>query len=301
MEEQDKRRIQSLVERRDVEGLIAALTDRNMDVRRMAAEALGDIGDKRAVEPLIIALNDTTDYPVFKKPLQVPCIPIDARVDATLALGKIGGKTAIKALQSVTDTSPQKGYYRGLSVSDAVKKALAELGIDALEDEGVPEESSGGPERSSEKMVKTASELRIHGKLEEALKWAKQATETDPSNGIAWMVTGQIQVDRRDVVSATRAFLMAVSVSPELKGSEPGARLAIVYNRLGMREALNDVGSSLAKAGLELDPSAKREWEQLVAAVDLGRLRAAIENGVESQSPIGHSSTSAKKWWQFWK
>ena len=87
MENQDERRIQSLVEREDVEGLIAALTDRNMDVRRMAAEALGNIGDKRAVKPLIIALNDTTNYPVFKKPLQVPCIPIDARVDAALALG----------------------------------------------------------------------------------------------------------------------------------------------------------------------------------------------------------------------
>ncbi|MBP1776217.1 MAG: lyase domain protein repeat-containing protein [candidate division NC10 bacterium] len=301
MEEQDKERIRSLIERRDVGGLIAALTNRNMDVRRMAAEALGDIGDERAVKPLIIALNDTTDYPVFKKPLQVPCIPIDARVDAALALGKIGGRTAIKALQAVIDTSSPKGYYRGLSVNDAAKKALAELGIDALEDEGVPEESSGGPERRSEKLVETASELRTHRKLEEALKWVKQATETDPSNGIAWMVTGQIEVDRRDVVSATRAFLMAVSVSPELKGSEPGARLAIVYNRLGMREALNDVGSSLAEAGLELEPRAKREWEQLVAAVDLGRLRAAIEDGVESQSPIGHSSTSAKMWWQFWK
>ena len=80
-----------------------------------------------------------------------------------------------------------------------------------------------------------------------------------------------------------------------------GARLSIVYDRLGMRDALDDVGLSLTRAGLELDPSAKREWEQLVAGVDLGRLRATIEDGVESQPPIGYSSTSVKKWWQFWK
>ena len=138
MDEQDKRRIRSLVERRDVEGLIAALTDRNMDIRTRAAEALGDIGDERAVEPLIRALNDTTDYPVFKVPLQVPCIPIDARGEAALALGKIGGKTAAEALQAVADTSPKKGHYRGLSVGEAVEKALAELGADDHKERKAP-------------------------------------------------------------------------------------------------------------------------------------------------------------------
>ena len=43
MSEQDERRIRNLVERRDVEGFIVALTDKNMDVRRMAAEAPGNI------------------------------------------------------------------------------------------------------------------------------------------------------------------------------------------------------------------------------------------------------------------
>lgn len=112
MDEQDKRHIQSLVEHKDVEGLIVALTDKNMDVRRMAAEALGDIGDERAVEPLITALYDTTDYPVFKVPLQVPCTPIDARGEAALALGKTGGKVAAEALQSMADSSSVKGYLR---------------------------------------------------------------------------------------------------------------------------------------------------------------------------------------------
>ena len=41
-----------------VEPLIAALKDRNSDVRRYAAWALGEIGDARVVVPLIGALKD---------------------------------------------------------------------------------------------------------------------------------------------------------------------------------------------------------------------------------------------------
>jgi HEAT repeat protein len=41
-----------------VEPLIAALKDKDSDVRKAAAEALGKIGDPRAVEPLIAALKD---------------------------------------------------------------------------------------------------------------------------------------------------------------------------------------------------------------------------------------------------
>jgi HEAT repeat protein len=43
---------------RAVEPLIAALKTRDSDVRQAAAEALGKIGDARAVEPLIAALKD---------------------------------------------------------------------------------------------------------------------------------------------------------------------------------------------------------------------------------------------------
>src|SRR5450759_2332909 len=43
---------------RAVEPLIAALKDESWGVRRAAAEALGQIGDARAAEPLIAALKD---------------------------------------------------------------------------------------------------------------------------------------------------------------------------------------------------------------------------------------------------
>jgi hypothetical protein len=292
MNDEQKRQIRSLVENRDVEGLIAALTDRNMDVRTDAATALGDIGDERAVGPLITALNDTTDYPVFKVPLQVSCTPIDARGEAALALGKIGGNSAVEALLAVADTNPEKGVNRGLSVAGAVKRALTELGVDAS-GVVVPKDPADSPARkSSQEMVKTADDLRWGGQLDEAMEWAVRATDTDPSNGYAWMQTGLIEVDRRDAVAATRAFAKAIDVDSGLKGTEPGARLAGVYDALGMRKELNEVRSSLDAAGLRLDPRAEREWEQLVAAVAPGELRAAL--GLETGEEIVKAEAEAE-------
>lgn len=48
--------IDLIEEARAVEPLIQALKDKSSFVRRNAAEALGDIGDKRAVEPLTEAV-----------------------------------------------------------------------------------------------------------------------------------------------------------------------------------------------------------------------------------------------------
>lgn len=50
--------IQKLKERKDVDGLIRALADKDDNMRGDAAAALGAMGDARAVEPLISVLND---------------------------------------------------------------------------------------------------------------------------------------------------------------------------------------------------------------------------------------------------
>ena len=60
---------------RAVEPLIAALQDENSDVRRAAAEVLGEVGDSRAMEPLIATLRDEAD---------------GVREAAAQALGEIG-------------------------------------------------------------------------------------------------------------------------------------------------------------------------------------------------------------------
>jgi len=51
--------VEKLGARRDIAGLVKALAyEKDSDVRRAAAGALGAIGDARAVEPLIDALKD---------------------------------------------------------------------------------------------------------------------------------------------------------------------------------------------------------------------------------------------------
>lgn len=142
MDEESKKRLMNLTAKQDTKGLILLLKDRNMDVRRSSAEALGKIGDEEAVEPLLQALRDEEEYPVLKEPLQVPSYPIDARIESAIALGKIGGARASAGLQSIVDTSGTKGYYRGLTLTDAIHKAINELNSVGVADQEASEKLS---------------------------------------------------------------------------------------------------------------------------------------------------------------
>jgi HEAT repeat protein len=79
--------VKLLKRRRDVDGLIKVLqTGAHPESREEAAEALGEIRDPRAVDPLIGALKDR-DHEV--------------REEAVEALGKIGDKRAVEPLNAV--------------------------------------------------------------------------------------------------------------------------------------------------------------------------------------------------------
>jgi HEAT repeat protein len=108
----------------DVEGLIKILKDsKDKFARWEAAEALGEIGDKRAVDPLIEALND-------KKPL--------IRWKAAEALGEIKDKRAVDPLIEAL-----KGEDEDWCVRKTAAEALGKIGdkraveplIEALKDE----------------------------------------------------------------------------------------------------------------------------------------------------------------------
>jgi HEAT repeat protein len=84
--------VETMGGRRDLRGLIDALSYPNPAVRRDAAIALGKIGDVRAVEPLKILLIDRSE---------------DVRVAAAQALGELGDSRAIEALiRALNDTYP---------------------------------------------------------------------------------------------------------------------------------------------------------------------------------------------------
>jgi two-component system KDP operon response regulator KdpE len=67
-----------------VEPLIATLEDKNNTTRKIAAETLGKLGDARAVEPLIVVLQDDKDG--------------DVRISAAWALGKLGDARVVEPL-----------------------------------------------------------------------------------------------------------------------------------------------------------------------------------------------------------
>jgi HEAT repeat protein len=79
--------------------LIQALNDENGYVRAGAAEALGKIGDKRAIEPLIQALRDDN---------LLRSVRSGVRARAAEALGRIGDKRAVEPLIQVSKNDDEE-------------------------------------------------------------------------------------------------------------------------------------------------------------------------------------------------
>lgn len=107
--------VQKMETKNDVEGLIKALDyQKDLHVRANAASALGRIGDARAVQSLITALNDKE---------------IDHRVAD--ALGEIGDKGAVEPLIGIFTAS--RGILRQ-SVVRALGKLLDDRALNVLRD-----------------------------------------------------------------------------------------------------------------------------------------------------------------------
>lgn len=86
--------------------LIEALSDKDGYVREAAANALGKIGDKSAIEPLIRAMQ-YRDEQVYEDDEDS-----EARMRAALALGRIGGPKAFDPLiQAISEDDLQLSWY----------------------------------------------------------------------------------------------------------------------------------------------------------------------------------------------
>ena len=167
--------VEHMKQKRDVKGLISALGYvKDAEVRRSAAAALWEIGDARAVEPLIAALKDEV-YVVRINAIKalgkigdpravVPLISVlkdrdtNVRIDAAEALGMIGDARAVDPLIAALK---DEDYYVGESAAEALGKIgtpAVEPLIDALKDENT------GVRKV---VVKALINLYISGQLDE--------------------------------------------------------------------------------------------------------------------------------------
>ena len=113
-------------------------------------------------------------------------------------------------------------------------------------------------------LLKKANELRRVGDNDEALKFARKAVKADSKNGIAWMVIGAIEAKNSNVEEAIKAFMSAIDGDLNLMGSEPGARMGIVYEYLEMERELRRIRRELQNTGMMLAANVAEEWKQLI-------------------------------------
>lgn len=102
-----------------IELLIKALKDENIEIRQRAANALGFLGDQRATEPLIEALNDTTII----------------RSNAAAALGKIGDERAVIPLIEVLIDEDETVQLNVMGALEKIGEPAVESLIEVLKNE----------------------------------------------------------------------------------------------------------------------------------------------------------------------
>lgn len=145
-----------------VEPLIEALKHADREVREAAAEALGKIGDARAVEPLLKTFHETRSYNsaralgrIGNLRAVVPLIEIlndydgnDQKNDAAKALAELGDERALAQLNMLV----QEDHIFNSTIEEAVRKILdpktgiernqriviREIAAQALEDQDKP-------------------------------------------------------------------------------------------------------------------------------------------------------------------
>lgn len=188
----------------DIEADIQMLKDKNISWtgRSQAASRLGRAMDKRALAPLIHALE--SDDNVF------------VRRDAARALAKLGDTRAVEALKrALKDQETVTTFQDGKT---AQVKVVAKAAAKALEKLGVPEEPA---------------------KLNDALGPYTVAIEINPQNATAYHNRAVAHYGLGNYHEAIDDFSKAIELEP--KNSKAYYNRAIVYGALGKnKEAIED-------------------------------------------------------------
>lgn len=206
-----------------VKGLMRDALKGNRQVRKEAAEALGDIGDARAVKPLSKALKDKERT---------------VQWEATEALGKIGDARAVeplsqalkdedskvrraaeKALVDIGDTRAVEPFAKSLKDEDKDVRGAAKEPLERLE----TKEKPSSKQKTTSRQGKTVSELvdegashGTHGEHEAALSCFNEALELNPRYALAWFNKGATLERLERYEEALWCFNEALKIDPAL-------------------------------------------------------------------------------------
>ena len=122
--------IEDMEKNKDIDGLIKALKDDNLLIRKNAAIALKKVGDDRAVEPLIESLR-------YEKWQDEYVILSTVRENSAEALGIIGNKRAVEPLVNALfeDVDEEVRWKAAYALREIGDESAVEPLINALKDE----------------------------------------------------------------------------------------------------------------------------------------------------------------------
>ncbi|MBN1138300.1 MAG: HEAT repeat domain-containing protein [Anaerolineae bacterium] len=250
---------------------------------------LGAIGDPRAAD--VLKAQATPDKEARLREVAIEAlaklgVPIEVSPDeiaqmreALLSSDYDTRKTTLPKARLAAGSIKDAAFQRALQASEKVQVAY----------DTQRQARSGGPIQACQEAIQLEPRFSAAytclsylqreyvRKADEALAWAKKATQIDPHSAEAWTELGKVHVALGDVVKAAGAFQRVVTVKPGHANLEPTARLVAVYRRLGMQDALGQALVRLNRAGVGLDPSQEREWERMVMAASAAQLRKAIQ------------------------
>jgi len=258
---------------RAVDPLVKALVDNNQWVRIVAAEALGQLGDRSAVIALIQALEDESIW---------------VRRACVVALGQIGDEQAVAPLMERLLDPPDSQWPE--EVRDAIAKALGAIGgaaiqtmIDALEhaDPWV----SGAAARALGQIGDPEAILPLTALVKGEQQWVRSAaTQALAQIADARAVRAALSVDEaprafwklmalKEIDESTVQQLTALLDDPD---EEIRSRAAEVLSQLSDAES----GETLAAAFQTQQTPVARESAPSAADVTVEPLVAALEDPV---------------------
>jgi tetratricopeptide (TPR) repeat protein len=118
-------------------------------------------------------------------------------------------------------------------------------------------------------------DLYGRGEREKALRAAEDLKQADPSEPRVWLLAGMLEEDRRDVVAAERAYLIALDLLPanDARRTDVEVTLADLARRKGDPARALETIDKLAR---ERGETARTRHARVLALIDLGRLDDAL-------------------------